>query len=72
MGVLGVIYQLGDDVDIHQEGDQHRLQTQLREARWDDSGRPVYNLPVALSIMVFFALCRAVRGDTRGNPPRNE
>ena len=30
---------------------------QLRAARWDDTGEPVYNLPVALSIMVFFALC---------------
>jgi ferrous iron transport protein B len=57
MGVLGVIYQLGDTVDIHQESDQHRLQDQLRAAKWDDTGKPVYNLPVALSIMVFFALC---------------
>jgi ferrous iron transport protein B len=56
MGVLGVIYQMGD-VDVHAEGDQHRLQEQLRAARWDDTGKPVYNLPVALSIMVFFALC---------------
>jgi ferrous iron transport protein B len=57
MGVLGVIYQLGSDVDVGAEGDQHRLQAQLRAARWDDTGEPVYNLPVALSIMVFFALC---------------
>jgi ferrous iron transport protein B len=57
MGVLGVIYQLGPDVDVGSEGDQHRLQSQLRAARWDDTGKPVYNLPVALSIMVFFALC---------------
>jgi ferrous iron transport protein B len=57
MGVLGVIYQMGGDVDIHTEGDQKRLQSQLRSARWDDTGLPVYNLPVALSIMVFFALC---------------
>ena len=33
------------------------MQEQLRAARWDDTGEPVYNLPVALSIMVFFALC---------------
>jgi ferrous iron transport protein B len=57
MGVLGVIYQMGGNVDIHAEGDQHRLQAQLQAARWDGTGRPVYNLPVALSIMVFFALC---------------
>ncbi len=57
MGVLGVIYQLGPDVDVGAEGDQSRLQDQLRAARWDDTGKLVYNLPVALSIMVFFALC---------------
>jgi ferrous iron transport protein B len=57
MGVLGVIYQLGPEVDVGAEGDQSRLQDQLRAARWDDTGKPVYNLPVALSIMVFFALC---------------
>lgn len=57
MGVLGVVYNLGSDVDVGSEGDQHRLQAQLRAARWDDTGKPVYNLPVALSIMVFFALC---------------
>ena len=57
MGVLGVIYQMGPEVDVGAEGDQSRLRDQLRAARWDDSGEPVYNLPVALSIMVFFALC---------------
>jgi ferrous iron transport protein B len=57
MGVLGVIYHLGGKVDVHSQTDQHRLQAQLRAARWDDTGLPVYNLPVALSIMVFFALC---------------
>jgi ferrous iron transport protein B len=57
MGVLGVIYQLGPEVDVGAEGDQNRLQEQLRSARWDDTGERVYNLPVALSIMVFFALC---------------
>ena len=57
MGVLGVIYHLGADVDVGSEGDQSRLREQLRAAEWDDTGLPVYNLPVALSIMVFFALC---------------
>jgi ferrous iron transport protein B len=57
MGVLGVIYELGPDVDVGAESDQSRLQAQLRAARWDDTGERVYNLPVALSIMVFFALC---------------
>ena len=46
--------------------------TQLRAARWDDTGEPVYNIPVALSIMVFFALCAPVRRDAGRDPPRNE
>jgi len=29
----------------------------MMAARWDDTGEPVYNIPVAMSIMVFFALC---------------
>jgi ferrous iron transport protein B len=57
MGVLGVIYNLGGDLDVGEESDQTRLQTRLQAARWDDTGERVYNLPVALSLMVFFALC---------------
>jgi ferrous iron transport protein B len=57
MGVLGVIYQLGPKVDVDNAEDQNRLAAQLHAAKWDDTGQPVYNLPVALSIMVFFALC---------------
>lgn len=57
IGVLGVIYHLGADVDVGAEGDQNRLREQLRAAEWDETGEAVYNLPVALSIMVFFALC---------------
>jgi ferrous iron transport protein B len=57
MGVLGVIYNLGGDLDVGEQSDQTRLQSRLKAARWDDTGEPVYNLPVALSLMVFFALC---------------
>jgi len=57
MGALGVIYHLGQDIDLGEEHDQDRLAARMREARWDDTGERVYNLPVALSIMVFFALC---------------
>lgn len=57
MGVLGVIYNLGDELDVGEATDQSRLRDRLRAARWDDTGENVYNLPVALSLMVFFALC---------------
>ena len=57
LGTLGVIYNLGEDIDIHDEQGQTQLQAELKRATWDGTDRPVYNIPVALSIMVFFALC---------------
>jgi len=57
MGVLGVIYNLGGDLDVGEASDQDRLGSRMKAAVWDDTGEPVYNIPVALSIMVFFALC---------------
>ena len=57
MGALGVIYNLGGDLDVGEQADQDRLGGRMRAAVWDDTGEPVYNIPVALSIMVFFALC---------------
>jgi ferrous iron transport protein B len=52
ISTLGTIYSLGGDVDESNEG----LQSALRSASWPD-GHPVYSIPVAMSIMVFFALC---------------
>jgi ferrous iron transport protein B len=51
VAVLGTIYSLGE-VD---EGSVS-LREALQNAMWADGSR-VYNTPVALSIMVFFALC---------------
>jgi ferrous iron transport protein B len=56
LGTLGVIYNLGE-VEIDEEEGQTQLQTQLQNATWDGTNVPVFNLPVALSLMVFFALC---------------
>ncbi|MDA0835856.1 MAG: ferrous iron transport protein B [Planctomycetota bacterium] len=52
IATLGTIYSLGSDVG---EEDTN-LQSALKAARWPD-GSPVYTIPVALSVMVFFALC---------------
>lgn len=57
VATLGVIYNLGSEVELEAEADRTQLQTALREAKWDHSDRLVFNLPVALSMMVFFALC---------------
>lgn len=52
ISTLGTIYSLGGDVDEENTG----LQSAMKQATWPD-GRPVYTIPVAVSIMVFFALC---------------
>ena len=52
LGTLAVLYDLPAD-----EGEGTALERRLKAARWDGTNRPVFTLPVALSIMVFFALC---------------
>jgi ferrous iron transport protein B len=52
IATLGTIYSLGGDVDE----ENPELKERLRQAKWPD-GRPVYGVPVAMSLMVFFALC---------------
>ena len=64
VGTLGILYKEGKvDTEELREADPDELREKglgkaLREARWDDDpNRPVYSVPVALSLMVFFALC---------------
>jgi ferrous iron transport protein B len=52
VSTLGTIFSLGGDVDAGSAD----LQEALKSATWPD-GRPLFTLPVALSLMVFFALC---------------
>ena len=52
IATLGTIYSLGGDVDEENEG----LRGTLKAATWPD-GTSVFSIPVAMSIMVFFALC---------------
>jgi ferrous iron transport protein B len=52
ISTLGTIYSLGSDVN--EESPQ--LRDELKRSTWPD-GSPVFTLPVAVSIMVFFALC---------------
>ena len=56
LGTLAVIYNLGD-VDPKLEEGATALERKLKAARRDGTDSPVFTLPVALSIMVFFALC---------------
>jgi ferrous iron transport protein B len=57
VAALGVVYGVGKDVEPGSAEKQGQLQDRLRAATWDNSDRPVFGIPVALSIMVFYALC---------------
>ncbi len=57
VATLGVVYGLGKKFDSKSDESRGALGARLQEARWDGTDRPVFTLPVALSLMVFFALC---------------
>ncbi|MBI1291970.1 ferrous iron transport protein B [bacterium] len=52
VSTLGIIFDVGSDAD--EESDA--LRDRLVAAQWAD-GSPIFTIPVAVSIMVFFALC---------------
>lgn len=56
VATMGVMYQFGDLEEAADE-DMDRVSKQLRSVRRDGSDEPAFSVPVALSIMVFFALC---------------
>jgi ferrous iron transport protein B len=53
VAALSVIYSLGDDPEASAES----LREKLHQAKWDGTEQPIYNIPVALSLLVFFSLC---------------
>jgi ferrous iron transport protein B len=56
IATLGTIYNLGSDVNE----ESLSLVDKMRLAKWEDgelAGQPVFTPPVALSIVIFFALC---------------
>jgi ferrous iron transport protein B len=61
IGTLGIIYQTETDADEIRKAEQAgetELGRALQNATWDnDPERKVFTVPVALSLMVFFALC---------------
>jgi len=56
---MAVIYNVGEDVDADSSEGAGRFHAALRSAvhEGSDPPRKVFTVPVALSIMVFFALC---------------
>ncbi|MBM4021610.1 MAG: ferrous iron transporter B [Planctomycetes bacterium] len=52
VGTLSVLYDLPPN-----DAEGTALERRLKAARWEGTDRPVFTLPVAISILVFFALC---------------
>jgi len=61
VGTLGIVYQVGkvDSDSLAEEKDltQHKLSQALISAHWEGGSQKLFSVPVALSVMVFFALC---------------
>jgi len=57
VATLGVMYHLEEEGEDGSPEPKLPWTEKLKHVTWEDSERPVFNLPVALSIMVFFALC---------------
>jgi ferrous iron transport protein B len=57
VATLAVIFNLGKDVDASSQQGAAQFKARLVAATWEGSTRKLFNVPVALSIMVFFALC---------------
>jgi ferrous iron transport protein B len=57
VATLGILFDVGGEVDVDVDEDRGRLQSALENAKWEGTDRPLFTLATALSIMVFFALC---------------
>jgi ferrous iron transport protein B len=64
VGTLGIIYNEGkvksDEILSAKDVGDTRLAQALKKARWENGprqGQPVFTVPTAISLMVFFALC---------------
>ena len=57
VATLGIIFNLGDEVDPESAEGAAVFGDELHAATWDSSDRKLFTLPVALSLLVFFALC---------------
>jgi ferrous iron transport protein B len=57
VGTLGIVFQVGKVESEDVLKGKSDLGQALRAATWEGTDRPVFTIPVALSVMVFFALC---------------
>jgi len=57
VATLGVVFNLGEEIDAETPEGTTRLNAGLRAAAWDGTGKPLFTVPVAVSLLVFYALC---------------
>lgn len=57
VATLGVMYNVGTEAAMESDEALARLRARLRAERHAQTGRPVFTVPVAFSLMVFYALC---------------
>jgi len=57
VATLGVIFNLGNEVDSETEEGATAFGDEFHAAKWDDSGQKLFTLPATFSILLFFALC---------------
>jgi ferrous iron transport protein B len=57
VATLGVMFNLGEIETEDPGAGASQFHNRLRTATWEGTNRPLFNIPVALSLMVFYALC---------------
>ncbi len=72
VATMGVMYHFDDEAETDPDKAATPWSEQLRHVTWDGTDRLVFDVPVALSIMVFFALCASVCGHLGRNSARDQ
>ncbi len=60
VATLGVVFETGEDAGFGETDSDP--QVGIKAATWEGSNRPLFTVPTALSMMVFFALCAQCAG----------
>ncbi len=55
VGTMAVVYSLGDDVDIEDDGERTTLFERMKNETNRNTGRPAYNFASGISLLLFYA-----------------
>ena len=56
VGTMAVVYSMGGDLDIGDDGEKNTLLTRMRSEINVNTGRPAYNLASGVSLLLFYAI----------------